>query len=314
MAGLLVLTYAADQLVLGSARLARHLRISAAVVGVVVIGLGTSAPEFLVSGTAATTGQADIAIGNLMGSNIINVTLVLGTVAALGGVCTTATVIAREITLSVVAVALFAVAAAIGLTIWTGLALLALVVPALATLVHWSRSDRTAGPIAEQTTELTASDDRPSAAAHTWPESLGRAAAGLIGVLAGAQLLVSNAATIATAFGVPPLVIGCTLVALGTSLPELVTAIQAQRRGEADLLVGNLFGSNLFNSLAGGGIVGICSGTHTSPAADLPLLAVMVAASAFAWILLRRNLSIGRPGSIALLITYASTVPLLLTT
>lgn len=314
MAGLLVLTYAADQLVLGSARLARHLRISAAVVGVVVIGLGTSAPEFLVSGTAATTGQADIAIGNLMGSNIINVTLVLGTVAALGGVCTTATVIAREITLSVVAVALFAVAVAIGLTIWTGLALLALVVPALTTLVHWSRSDRTAGPIAEQTAELTASDDRPSAAAYAWPESLGRAAAGLIGVLAGAQLLVSNAATIATAFDVPPLVIGCTLVALGTSLPELVTAIQAQRRGEADLLVGNLFGSNLFNSLAGGGIVGICSGTHTSPAADLPLLAVMVAASAFAWILLRRNLSIGRPGSIALLITYASTVPLLLTT
>ncbi|WP_255420480.1 calcium/sodium antiporter [Nocardia sp. MDA0666] len=308
--GLVVLAVAADQLVVGSARVAQKLRITPAVVGVVIIGLGTSAPEFLVSGTAAAAGHADIATGNLIGSNIINLTLILGLVAALGGVTTTARVINREITASVFAVALFALAVAIGLTVWTGAVLWVVAGAALFILVRWSKSDRSNITVAEQAIEFTGSETGTPPGA--WSTAVMRAVGGLVGVLIGAQLLVTDAAAIATEFGVSQLVIGFTLVALGTSLPELVTAVQAQRRGESDLLVGNLFGSNLFNSLAGGGVVGMCSTNTTSPAVGALPLIIMVAVSILAWVVLRRDLRLSRPEGALLLLGYLASAPILL--
>ena len=130
--GLILLTLAADQLVLGSSQLARRLRISPVVVGVVVIGLGTSAPEFLVSGMAAARGDTGLAIGNIVGSNILNVTLVLGLAALIAPVAVRSVVVRREAPVAVAAVAVFALAAWVGLGLVVGVLLL---VPLVVVLV-----------------------------------------------------------------------------------------------------------------------------------------------------------------------------------
>ena len=141
------------------------------------------------------------------------------------------------------------------------------------------------------------------------PTEAARTLLGLAGTLAGAQLLVSNASDIAARLGEPQSVIGFTLVALGTSLPELVTSVQAQRRSESDLLVGNLLGSNLFNSLAGGAIVGLASrGVPTG--VGVGPLAAMVLVSLLAWGLLARGHRVTRWEVGALLCAYLAALPL----
>jgi cation:H+ antiporter len=305
-AGLIVLTVAADHLVVGSSQLAARFRVSPVVVGIVVIGLGTSAPEFMVSGVAAVRGDAGIAVGNLVGSNILNLTLILGVSALIGTVHVASTVIRREIPLAVAGVAMFAVVATVGLNPVSGAVLAVSMVGALALLVRWTRQGRNQ-ELASEVEEFTGSPHRPAVAVSAL-----RAIAGLAGVLVGAQLLVANASAIAERLGVPQVVIGFTLIALGTSLPELVTAVQAQRRGESDLVVGNLFGSNLFNSLAGGAVVGFAMGTGESASAAGPLIAAMVVTALLAWAILRRGYKVTRPEGTVLLCAYALTMPLLL--
>lgn len=313
--GLVVLTFAADHLVLGSSRLARRIRISPVVVGVVVIGLGTSAPEFLVSGVAAARGHTDLAVGNIAGSNILNLTLILGIAALAGSVMVTSQVIRREVPLAVGAVVLFSFLAWLGLNPITGAVLAASGVGALFLLLRWAGQGRNQ-EVADEAVEFTdanATVDVPIAPSRlpTWFEPF-RAILGLAGVLAGAQLLVANASAIATELGVPQVIIGFTLVALGTSLPELVTTVQAQRRGESDLVVGNLFGSNLFNSLIGGAVVGLASGSAEPGKAAVALSIAMILTGGLAWALLRRGLTLTRIEALALLAAYALTMPLLL--
>lgn len=310
LAGLAVLPFAADQLVLGAARVARQLRVAPAIVGVIIIGLGTSAPEFVVSGTAAGTGNGGIAAGNLVGSNILNITLVLGVAALAGTVSATSAVINREVFVSTAAVALFAAAMLIGLNLWTGLLLCAGAVIAITALVRWARTDQNNLAVTEQAVEFTTTgSDTPPRAGR----EMARTAAGLAGVLLAAQLLVSNAAAIATRFGVPQVVIGATLVALGTSIPELVAAVQAQRRGETELLIGNVFGSNMFNSLIGGGLVGILTGPGDSVPIRTVLVLAMVATTGLAWLLLRRDLRLTTAEAGLLLLGYIATLPLIFT-
>lgn len=318
VAGLVVLTFAADHLVLGSSRLAQRIRISPVVVGVVVIGLGTSAPEFLVSGVAAARGDTDLAVGNIAGSNILNLTLILGVAALAGSVLVTSQVIRREVPLAVGAVFLFSVLAWLGLNPVTGAVLAAAGVGALFLLLRWAGQGRANQPLADEAVEFTqtaARVDVPVIPSRlpAWFEPV-RAVLGLAGVLLGAQLLVANASAIATELGVPQVIIGFTLVALGTSLPELVTTIQAQRRGESDLVVGNLFGSNLFNSLIGGAVVGIASGSAAPGRAAITLSLTMIVTTALAWLLLRRGLNLTRREAVVLLAAYALAMPLLLST
>nr|WP_280276046.1 sodium:calcium antiporter [Nocardia wallacei] len=310
LAGLAILPFAADQLVLGAARVARQLRVAPAIVGVIIIGLGTSAPEFVVSGTAAATGNGGIAAGNLVGSNILNITLVLGVAALAGTVSASSTVINREVFVSTAAVALFAAAMLIGLNLWTGFLLCAGAVIAITVLVRWARTDQNNLAVTEQAVEFTTADPDPR---HRAGREIVRTAAGLAGVLFAAQLLVTNAAAIATRFGVPQLIIGATLVALGTSVPELVAAMQAQRRGETDLLIGNVFGSNMFNSLLGGGLVGILTGPGDSVSIRTVLVLAMFATTALAWLLLRRDLRLTTAEAVLLLVGYTATLPLILT-
>jgi len=316
IAGLALLTVAADHLVLGSSRLAQRLKISPVVVGVVVIGLGTSAPELLVSGVAAARGDTGIAVGNIVGSNILNLTLILGLGALIAPVAATSGVLRREVRVAVAAVGVFAVLAWIGLGRLTGAVLAAAALGALALLLRWAREPRGNQELAEDVadySEAPAALDVPTPASRLpgWSEPV-RAVAGLAGVLVGAQLMVANAAAIAADLGVSEVVIGFTLVALGTSLPELVTTVQAQRRRESELVVGNLFGSNLFNSLAGGAVIGFASGAGESAGAGVAMLAAMVVVGGLAWALLGRGLAVTRAEGGVLLAAYALTLPMLL--
>jgi cation:H+ antiporter len=299
--GLAVMTWAADHLVIGSSRLATRLRITPVVVGVAVIGLGTSAPEFLVSGVASAHGDAALALGNLTGSNIINLTLVLGLAALVRPVPVSRSVLRLEAPFTVAALQTFAVAIAIGLGLWWGVALAALMVATLVVLVRLSHGRASALPVPNPS---TITDHRLGA------ESL-RAVLGLAGVLIGAQVLVTNAVRIATTLGVSQALIGFTLVAAGTSLPEVVTAIQAQRRRESDLLVGNLLGSDLFNSLGGGAIVGLFSTQASGGQIGAGVLVVMVAVGLITWIVITIGRQVTRLEGILLLAIYVATLPLL---
>jgi cation:H+ antiporter len=306
LAGLILLTFAADHLVLGAARLAGRLHISPVVVGVVVIGLGTSSPEFLVSGLAATQGDAGLGLGNLVGSNILNLTLILGAAALIAPVAVRSSVVRREAPLSVAAVALFALLLRLRVDALMGTILAVGTVVAVGLLVRLARETPDPALGGEVSDFL---DGKPR---HRLPRETIRALLGLAGTIGGAQLLVTNAAEVAGRLGVSDVVIGFTLVALGTSLPELVTAVQAQRRGETDLLVGNLLGSNLFNSLAGGALVGLLT-TRPGPGGVAPaLLVAMVFISLLAWALLFRGYRVTRVEAGVLLIAYALTLPLLL--
>jgi len=312
--GLALLTVAADRLVLGSSRLARRLRISPVVVGVVVIGLGTSAPEFLVSALAAAHGDTGIAVGNIVGSNVLNLTLLLGIAAIVAPIPVASVVIRREAPLAVAAIGLFGLlAVVVGLNGLTAAVLAAAGFAALVLLVRWAHADRAEVVLAVEVEAFLAADGdagRPeSARRQAWSEPV-RALLGLLGVLAGAQLLVRGASAIAEGVGVPQAVIGSTLVALGTSLPELVASVQAQRRGESDLVVGNLFGSNLFNSLIGGAVIGFAG--HTTAYAGTAIVFAMVVTAGLAWALLRRGLRLTRLEGAALVVTYALVAPLLL--
>jgi cation:H+ antiporter len=314
-AGLVLLTVAADHLVLGSSRLAQRFKMSPVIVGVVVIGVGTSAPEFLVSGLAAAHGDTGIAVGNIVGSNILNLTLILGVAGLIAPMAVASSVIRREVPLAAAGVVVFGALTLAGLGWITATVLAVLGVAALTLLVRWARTAASEATLAGQvvgfaqpagTVDMTIDNRRLPA----WFEPV-RAGLGLAGVLAGAQILVVNASAIAADFGVPSVVIGMTLVAIGTSLPELVTTIQAQRRREPDLVVGNLFGSNLFNSLAGGAIIGFA--TSGGPVhASAVLLVVMVSVTGLAWALLWRGLILSRIEGAVLIAAYLVIQPLLL--
>jgi len=302
--GLALLTVAADQLVLGSGRLAAGWGISPVVVGVVVIGIGTSAPEFVVSGLAAAAGNPGLALGNLVGSNIINVTLILGIAGLVAPIAVRSSVARREAPLTVLAVTVLAALAVLGLGRIAGVVLLVLTVAAVVLLIRFSR-EQPADPLAGEVSEFL----EPPPPSHRPVIEVVRAAAGLAGTLAGAELVVVTATGAADRLGVPAGVIGLTVVAFGTSLPELVTAIQAQRRGEGDLLIGNLLGSNLFNSLAGGAIVGLAERAGPVRMA-VAAPAVMIAVNLLVWLLLRRRPGTGRIAAGLLLATYLITLPL----
>jgi cation:H+ antiporter len=301
--GLAVMAVAADHLVIGASRIATRLRITPLVVGVVIIGFGTSAPEFLVAGLAAAQGEVALALASLVGSNIVNVTLILGIAALIAPIAITSATVKREVPMSVAAVTAFAVAIWLGLGLVVGILLAVATLALLWLLIRLTRGSAEAAPAS--VTALTYHSRRPRM------ETI-RVLLGLVGTVAGAQLLVRSASELAAQLGVSPEVIGFTLVAIGTSLPELVTAVQAQRRGEPDLVVGNLLGSNLFNSLAGGAVVAFSAGPDPQFRVLTALLAVMVGIGFLVWLLLWKGYRASRGDAALLLIVYLACLPLLL--
>ncbi|GAA2859645.1 sodium:calcium antiporter [Nonomuraea rubra] len=300
--GLVVLALAADHLVLGSGRLAERLGLQPVVVGVVVIGFGTSAPELVVTATASLRGRTDLALAGLVGSNIVNVTLILGVCGLAAALAVRSSVLRREAPLSVAAVTLFAIAALSGLGFGAGAVLVVALAGALVLLLRFARQ-APGDPVAAETADYLETSVRPRLAAEV-PRTL----LGLAGTLLGAQLLVANASELAIQAGLSPDLVGFTLVALGTSLPELVTSLQAQRRGDSDLVVGNLLGSNLINSLAGGAVIAFAG---TAPPALAPaVIAAMAGVSGLTWALLARGKRLSRRESALLLGVYVALLPL----
>jgi cation:H+ antiporter len=305
--GLVVLLVAADQLVLGSARVAAWLRVPPTVVGIVVVGFGTSAPELVVSGLATAAGKPGLAVGNVVGSNVANLTLVLGIAGLAGTVVATSSVLRREAPLSMASVALFAVLVRDGLGRGDGLLLAAALLACLGVLVAGALR-RPADALGGDVAEFVDGEAR-----HRWPAELARTALGLAGTLAGAQLLVWGGGGVAGRTGLPQALVGATVVAVGTSAPELATAVQAARRGEAELLVGNVLGSNLFNSLAVGAVVALAGGGTATVDATLTGVAVplMVGVSLVAWWFLFRDRRLRRWEAAVLLAAWPAAVALL---
>lgn len=236
--GLVALFFGGEYLVRGASGIARAFRLSPMVIGLTIVGFGTSAPEMLVSVQAALAGQPAIAIGNVLGSNIANILLILGLSAVIAPLLIPVRKIWRDLGFMLLATA----------TIWVmlldgdvsrldGLILLA----GLAAFIAVAFVTGAAGP------------EEETGAAPLWLSAV-QTLAGLVVLVIGARLLVDSATEIARAFGISEAVIGLTIVAVGTSLPELATSVIAAIRKQTEIAVGNIVGSNIFNIF---GILGV---------------------------------------------------------
>ncbi|MBU2550939.1 MAG: calcium/sodium antiporter [Proteobacteria bacterium] len=251
LSGLALLVWSADRFVEGSASMARHFGMSPLLIGMVIVGFGTSAPEMVVSALAAGQGNPGIALGNAYGSNIANIALILGLTALINPITVHSQVLRKELPIltAVSGLALF--------QLWDGAltrqdALILLVV--FGGLMAWTIRQG----LRQRTDTL---GQEMEAALETRTKPLGSAIAwmglGLVLLVASSRILVWGAVKIAQGLGISDLIIGLTIIALGTSLPELASSVVATRKGEHDIALGNVLGSNLFNTLAVVGIAGL---------------------------------------------------------
>lgn len=247
MGGLVVLYFGAEWLVRGAVDLGRKLGISAIVIGLTVVSIGTSAPEFVVSVLAALRGSPELAVGNVLGSNLANVGLILGAAAVLRPLRVNTQVVRRDIPW-MIGVTLLLIP-----LLWNqelgrleGGILAGVLILYLVLLIPSARKE--VAVFEGDATEKIRGQIAPGAAGlRPIAIPLGFVGAGCVGLVAGGQGIVFGATTLAAAFGVPELIVGLSIVAVGTSLPELATTLVAAARNEADLAVGNIVGSNIFN-------------------------------------------------------------------
>lgn len=249
--GLVLLVWSADRFVDGSAAVARNLGMPPLLIGMVVVGFGTSAPEMFVSALAAWQGNPSLALGNAYGSNITNIALILGLTALLSPIAVHSQVLRKELPI------LLGVTALAAWQIWDGTisrvdAMVLLLV--FAVLMGW-----TIWQGLQKRPDELGSDMERELDAHRMPA--GRAVfwlvIGLVLLVVSSRILVWGAVELARGFGISDLIIGLTVVAVGTSLPELASSLIATRKGEHDIALGNILGSNLFNTLAVVGIAGL---------------------------------------------------------
>ena len=252
--GGVVLIVGADRLVVAAKRLSRYWGLSTVLIGAVVVGLGTSLPEMLISGVAAAQPEGlDLAVGNIVGSNIANLSLVLGVSLVISPIRVATRSLRREWMAMWAGSALFVVLTWRGndLHRWEGGILAIAMVGALVLLYMWSRD------VEDNAVGAPEPDHRDRSGRIQPVREILVALGSLALTLAGADRFVYGATEIAEGIGVSGGFIGLTLVALGTSLPELATAVAAARRGDNELVLGNVLGSNLFNALAVGGVAGL---------------------------------------------------------
>ena len=307
--GIALLTGGGQLFVTGAARVAQAFGISPIVVGVVVIGFGTSAPEMVASVLAAAQGRSGVAFGNLVGSNISNIGLVLGTAAMLQPAIVNVTIVRREALISTVAALLFIGLALNGsLSAPEGVVLIVVFIAAMGWLLWLALRERQEVPLMEAGVEGMVGP-QPGGGAKL-REGV-RALVGLVLVLLGAELTVRGAVSLALAAGVDEGFIGLTVVGIGTSLPELVTGIIAAIRRETDLVVGNVLGSNVFNLLLIGGTVGLITSEPLPAAVVNPGLPVLAIGSLALLLFLRTGFKLRRLEAALLLGGYAVYIGLL---
>jgi cation:H+ antiporter len=242
--GLVVLSWSADRFVYGASALAKNIGVAPMMIGLTIVAMGSSAPEIVVAATASFNGSADTAVGNAIGSNITNIALVLGLTCLVKPLIVSSTTLRRELPLMLI-VTLIGVyfIADNELSRIEGVVLITLFVLVIAGMALLSFKVEKNDPlIAETETEIPS--DVATSTAIFW------VIVGLILLPLSAHFLVDSAVFIAKYFGISDLVIGLTIIAIGTSLPELAASIAAVRKGEDDLALGNIIGSNIFNLLA----------------------------------------------------------------
>lgn len=303
IAGFALLVWSADRFVEGAAATAKHFGMSALLIGMLIVGFGTSLPEMVVSAIAASQGNPGLALGNAYGSNITNAALILGVTALIAPIAVHSGVVRKELPL-LAAIGLFS-----GWQLWDGELSRAdgiVLVLGFFALVGWSiftamrnRSDVLGDEVGSELEERP----MPLNRALIWT------GIGLVLLVISSRMLVWGAVNIAHELGVSDLIIGLTIVALGTSLPELAASIIAARKGEHDIALGNVLGSNMFNLLAVAGIAGIIHPLEVSPeilSRDWPVmmgltLTLFVMAYGF-----RGAARISRPGGAVLLTAYVA--------
>lgn len=297
IAGLIFLVFAGDALVRGAVALSLKLGLPPLIVSLTVVAFGTSAPELLVGVEAAMKGSAGIVYGNVVGSNIANVLLVLGVPALIAPIHMSQHGVRRNLVMMVAAsVLFFAIAANGGLTFWIGMAFIGLLCALMFDAYTFARRDPSVAALEEL-------EDAPVGAPMA--KIIGLVALGVIGLPVGAKLLIDGAQAIALGLGVDEAVIGLTVVAIGTSLPELATTVMAAVRRHADVAVGNVIGSNLFNVLAVMGASALFAELPT-PAGFVEMdFWIMLAASLLLapYVFLKRD--IGKLSGLAFLAAYA---------
>ncbi len=259
IAGFVILVWSADKFVDGAASTAKHLGMPTLLIGILIVGFGTSAPEMVVSAIAAMEGNPGLALGNAIGSNIVNIALILGVTAVISPIVVNSNIVKKEIPLLLLIVFIIGYLLLDNfLSFIEGIILLG----GFFALVVWSiiSAMRNKGDALE-------SDMEDELIEH--PMSLKAGIIwliiGLVLLIASSRLLVWGAVGVATEFGISDLIIGLTIVALGTSLPELAASIIAARKGEHDIAIGNVVGSNMFNILA---VIGIA--TVIAPMNNIP--------------------------------------------
>ncbi|MBE0583771.1 MAG: calcium/sodium antiporter [Desulfofustis sp.] len=251
--GLALLVWSADRFVEGSASTARHFGMPPLLIGMVIVGFGTSAPEMVVSALAASQGNPGIALGNAYGSNITNIALILGVTAIISPIAVHSQILRKELPLLTVVTGLSAWQIWDGEISRTDAVVLLVVFAGLMGWTIWQGLQKKPDSLGSEIEQELAVRAMPIRRAVFW------LVVGLLLLIVSSRILVWGAVEIAHGFGVSDLIIGLTVVAVGTSLPELASSIIATRKGEHDIALGNVLGSNLFNTLA---VVGIAGAIH----------------------------------------------------
>ena len=301
--GLIVLLVGGDILVRGAVALAQRLGVTPLIIGLTVVGFGTSAPELMVCVSAALDGAPDLAIGNVVGSNIANVLLVLGLPALIYPIACNAAGLRRDTSLMLLVSAGFV---ALCLTGMIGRVDGIVMVTLLFAFLVWSyvnamRGDGGADAIAEEIQDLAGKS-------RSLAVSFALVLAGIVGLIGGAKLLVEGAVQIARAAGLSEAVIGLTLVAIGTSLPELATSLVAAVRRQGDVAIGNVVGSNLFNLLGIMGVTAIVKPVPVPMSFQTLDVWVMLTAALLPLPFILRRTAIGRRAGSVLLVLYVGYV------
>lgn len=261
--GLLLLFVGGESLVRGSSALAVRLKIPPFVIGLTIVGFGTSMPELLVSLSAALKGSSDIAMGNIVGSNIANILLILGASALIMPLKQEFSKTARDIIVMVVAGLILVGLSAVGVVgRWAGIVMVCMLTAYIFYILIFSKDGtETQSPLPVQSNGLF--------------KEIGFVVVGLFCLILGAEWLVDSSTTIARSFNISEAVIGLTIVAVGTSLPELATSLMAAIKRETDIAVGNILGSNIFNILGILGVTAIITPIFVSPSIatfDIPIM------------------------------------------
>lgn len=269
--GVVLLVWSADRFVEGSAVTASHFGMPPLLIGMVVVGFGTSAPEMVVSALAAAQGNPGLALGNAYGSNITNIALILGITALISPIVVHSQVLRKELPiLTLITVLTFWLLWDGQLTFVDALILMAAFVGLISWSIFQGMRQKKDALATEVQTEINSQE-------MTVKKAIFWLGLGLVLLIISSRILVWGAVDLATTFGVSDLVIGLTVVAIGTSLPELASSVIAARKGEHDLALGNILGSNLFNTLAVVGIAGLISPMAVAPEVLSRDLVVMAA-------------------------------------